>query len=252
MSSTEEHIKSHLLSFKSLPVSATWIANFLASITQTQQRASLSALTQTAVFRILASNFTESLSTSSISTLLPRDISDPAIKERKITGLVPVQVLDIEDIGTSLWSQVEKIEQVERGETVRGREIVRNVNVDGGDGDNNADASIRAPGNTGGHGPHRLVLQDAFGTKAIAIELKDVKGIAVDKLAIGAKLVLKNTVVGRGMILLTPDTVTVLGGKIEIMDTAWRRTRKERLLARIEALEGGQRQGGDNGDAMEE
>lgn len=252
MPTSEEHIRSHLLSSKSLPVSPSWIANFFASISQNQQRAPLSALTQTAVFRILASNFTESLSTSSPATLLPRDVSDPAVKERRIPGPVPVQVLDIEDIGTSLWAQVEKIEQVERGETIRGREIVRNVNVDGGDNENNADTT-RASGNTIGHGPHRLVLQDSLGTKAVAMELKNIPGIAMDKLSIGAKLVLKNTTVGRGMILLTPDTVTLLGGKIEAMDTLWRNTRKERLLAKIQNLEGEQRQNSaNNADAMEE
>lgn len=255
MSNPEVHIRSHLLTSKSLPVSATWIANFFASISQNQQRASLSALTQTAVFRILASNFTESLSTSSPATLLPRDISDPAIQERRIPGPVPVQVLDIEDIGTSLWSQVEKIEQVERGETIRGREIVRSVNVDGGDSESNTNNNNNTTpsGNTVGHGPHRLVLQDSMGNKVVAMELKDIPGIAIDKISIGAKLVLKNTIVGRGMILLTPDTVTLLGGKIEAMDTLWRKTRKERLLGKIQNLEGEQRQNGaNNGDAMEE
>jgi RecQ-mediated genome instability protein 1 len=228
------------------------MANFFASISQNQQRAPLSALTQTAVFRILASNFTESLSTSSPTTLLPRDISDPTVQERRIPGPVPVQVIDIEDIGTSLWAQVEKIEQVERGETVRGREIVRNVNVDGGDSENTGNATT-ASRNTIGNGPHRLVLQDSFGTKAVALELKDIPGIAIDKISIGAKLVLKNTIVGRGMILLTPDTVTLLGGKIEAMDTLWRQTRKERLLARIQTSEGEQQQNSaNNGDAMEE
>ncbi|CRG88202.1 hypothetical protein PISL3812_05229 [Talaromyces islandicus] len=252
MSNHEEHIRSHLLTSKSLPVSPSWMASFFASISQNQQRAPLSALTQTAVFRILASNFTESLSTSSPTTLLPRDISDPAVQERRIPGPVPVQVLDIEDIGMSLWAQVERIEQVERGETVRGREIVRNVNVDGVDSENNGNATI-APGNTIGHGPHRLVLQDSLGTKAVALELKDIPGIAIDKISVGAKLVLKNTTVGRGMILMTPDTVTLLGGKIEAMDTIWRQTRKERLLAKIQNLEGEQRQNSaNNGDAMEE
>lgn len=258
---------------KSLPVSPSWLSNFLSSTSQQQQRAPLSALTQTALFRILASNFTESLTSSTPSALLPGNISDPAVKERCIPGPVPVQVLDIEDIGTSLWSQVEAIERVERGETVRGREIVRNVNVGGGDeasdlgaetsssdptaprntGSTNNQAN-RAPGNSGNtsNGPHRLVLQDAAGTKAIALELKPVEGIAIGKLPIGAKLVLRNTIVARGMVLLTPETVTLLGGKIEAMDTAWRKGRKESLLARIEAIDREQRERVANGDIIEE
>ncbi|KAL1983125.1 hypothetical protein VTN96DRAFT_455 [Rasamsonia emersonii] len=272
MSNTpEQHIKAHLLS-KSLPVSPSWLSNFLASTSQQQQRAPISALTQTALFRILASNFTVSLSTSTPSALLPGNISDPAIKERRIPGPVPVQVLDIEDIGTSLWSQVEAIERIERGETVRGKAIVRNVNVDkrndqGTESSSSSDqTTARNPsrtssnanadsGNNSGNasnGPHRLVLQDAAGTKVIALELKPVEGIAIGKLPIGAKLLLKNTVVGRGMVLLTPETVTLLGGKIEAMDAAWRKSRKESLLARIEAIDREQRERVANGDMIEE
>uniref|UniRef100_A0A093VD33 RecQ-mediated genome instability protein 1 n=1 Tax=Talaromyces marneffei PM1 TaxID=1077442 RepID=A0A093VD33_TALMA len=221
MSSTEEHIRAQLLNTKSLPVSTAWISNFLASISQNQQRAPPSALAQTALFRILTTDFTKTLSTSMPSTVLPREISDPSIKERRISGPVPVQVLDIEDIGSSMWSQVEKIEQVERGETIRGREIVRNVNVD--DADNN-NASRSTPNTT--NGPHRLILQDAAGTKIVALEYQDINGISIEKLSIGAKLVLKDTVVSRGMALLTPETVTLLGGKIESWDTTWRQKRR--------------------------
>ncbi|EEA18999.1 hypothetical protein TMatcc_010458 [Talaromyces marneffei ATCC 18224] len=247
MSSTEEHIRAQLLNTKSLPVSTAWISNFLASISQNQQRAPPSALAQTALFRILTTDFTKTLSTSMPSTVLPREISDPSIKERRISGPVPVQVLDIEDIGSSMWSQVEKIEQVERGETIRGREIVRNVNVD--DADNN-NASRSTPNTT--NGPHRLILQDAAGTKIVALEYQDINGISIEKLSIGAKLVLKDTVVSRGMALLTPETVTLLGGKIESWDTTWRQKRKEVLLTKIEVLHVEQNGASANGDAMEE
>ncbi|KAE8548694.1 hypothetical protein EYB25_009075 [Talaromyces marneffei] len=247
MSSTEEHIRAQLLNTKSLPVSTAWISNFLASISQNQQRAPPSALAQTALFRILTTDFTKTLSTSMPSTVLPREISDPSIKERRISGPVPVQVLDIEDIGSSMWSQVEKIEQVERGETIRGREIVRNVNVD--DADNN-NASRSTPNTT--NGPHRLILQDAAGTKIVALEYQDINGISIEKLSIGAKLVLKDTVVSRGMALLTPETVTLLGGKIESWDTTWRQKRKEVLLTKIEVLHVAQNGASANGDAMEE
>lgn len=239
MASLQEHIRSHLFS-KSLSVSPTWITTFVQSLSQGQQRAPPSALAQTALFRLLASDFTTSLSTSEPSTLLPRDISDPHVQERRIPGPVPVQVLDIEDIGVSLWSQVEAIEQLERGETVRGREIIRNVDVD--DADNTRNNTTGRPqedresNNNKSRGPHRLVLQDAAGTKVMALELKTVEGIAIGKLPIGAKMLLKNTVVGRGMALLTPDTVTLLGGKIEAMDTAWKKNRKENLLRQIDAL----------------
>lgn len=254
MSSTEEHIRAQLLNTRSLPVSTTWISNFLASISQNQQKAPPSALAQTALFRLLTTDFTKTLSTSTSSTLLPRDISDPSIKERRISGPVPVQVLDIEDVGSSMWSQVEKIEQVERGEMIRGREIVRNVNVDDADNTNEGTANnaSRSTGNSTSNGPHRLILQDAVGTKVVAMEYKDINGVSIEKLSIGAKLVLKDTTVARGMALLAPETVTLLGGKIESWDTTWRQKRKEVLLAKIEALHAEQNGTAANGDTMEE
>ncbi|EED12394.1 conserved hypothetical protein [Talaromyces stipitatus ATCC 10500] len=245
MSSTEEHIKSQLLSTKSLPVSPAWISNFLASLSQNQQRAPPSALAQTALFRILTTDFTKTLSTSTHSKLLPRDIFNPSVKERRISGPVPVQVLDVEDIGSK---------QVERGETIRGREIVRNVNVDGDNSanDETANNGSRSARNTTSNGPHRLILQDAAGTKIVALEYKDIDGVSVEKLCIGAKLVLKDITVARGIALLTPETVTLLGGKIESWDTTWRQKRKEVLLAKIEALHAEQNRGNANGDEMEE
>lgn len=248
MASPEEHIRTHLLTNKHLPVSPDWLSQFISQTSHQQQRGlPLAALTQTALFRILNSNFTESLSTTSHPTaLLPHDIANPIVKERLIRGPVPVQVLDIEDIGSSLWSQVEAIERVDRGETVRGREIIRNVSVGDGDDSNAGGPSgnaATANGSTSnsnaalgstGQGPHRLTLQDAAGTQIVALELRSVEGIAIGKLPIGAKMVLRNVIVGRGMVLLTPDTVIVLGGKIEHLDAEWRRTRKANLLARLE------------------
>lgn len=157
------------------------------------------------------------------------------MQERRLTASIPVQVLDIEDIGTSIWSQVEAIERVERGEAVRGREIIRAVNV----GDEQQDGTPNAAGNGNGsnnasesNGPHRLILQDAKGTRAVGIEMARVSGIKIGDLPIGAKLLLRNAIVARGMILLTPESVAVLGGRIDAMDQAWKDGRKGRLLAK--------------------
>ncbi|OAX83375.1 hypothetical protein ACJ72_02267 [Emergomyces africanus] len=247
----QTHISHHLLATKFLPISQTWLSQFLAS--QRVASTPLSALTQTALFRLLASDFTTSLAITSLSQAFPADVSDPTVKERLIAGPVALQVLDIEDIGSSLWSQVETIEKIERGEETRGREIIRTVTRDeSGDvaatsnnndnsanrsGANNSNAS--GPRNTSSStatsgGPHRLVLQDAKGTRAVAIELKQVGGIGIGKMSIGAKMVIKNAVVARGMLLLEPDCVNVLGGRIEELDRAWKNGRKARLLERLE------------------
>ncbi|GKZ22110.1 hypothetical protein AbraIFM66951_008846 [Aspergillus brasiliensis] len=234
-------ITTHLLTTKSLPVSPTWLTTFLTTTTTSTSRTiPLSALTQTALFRILTSDIRDSLSTSNPSTLLPIDVFDPTIQERRLPGPIPLQVLDIEDIGTSLWSQVEAIERVERGEAIRGREIVRTVNVgedneDGGAANNNVNATDAG----GSNGPHRLILQDAAGTKAVGIEFVKVNGIGLGKLAIGAKVVVRDVTVARGVVMLTPESCVVLGGKIEGLDVQWREGRKERLLARINGGENG-------------
>src|SRR6266536_3235621 len=93
------HIARHLLTAKSLPVSPDWLSQFLSS--QRVNTTPVSALTQTALFRLLASDFTASLSVGTISSFyqgpcysLPVDICDPAIKERRVLGPVPVQILD--------------------------------------------------------------------------------------------------------------------------------------------------------------
>lgn len=77
-------------------------------------------------------------------------------------------------------------------------------------------------------GPHKLLLQDARGTKAYALELRSVQGVDVS-LAIGAKLVLTDVSVARGVVMLEPKCVEVLGGKVEAWDRKWREERKKVL-----------------------
>src|SRR5271170_3654671 len=149
-------ISAALQARHNLSVNLTWLAAILS--TSRTPLPPLPALTSTAHFRLLTSDFTTSLSTSNASALLPTDISDPDIKERKLAGNVPLQVLDVEDIGTSKWSQVEAIERVERGEEVRGREVIRTVPtaVEGDEGSSTAPAT--GAGETGkSNGPHRFI-----------------------------------------------------------------------------------------------
>lgn len=131
---------------------------------------------------------------------------------------------------------MEAIERVERGEAIRGREIVRTVNV--GEDSEAAAAENNSNQNAGGgggdsNGPHRLILQDAAGTRAVGVEFAKVNGIGLGKLAIGAKVVVRDVTVARGLVMLTPESCVVLGGKIEGLDVQWREGRKERLLGRI-------------------
>ncbi|KAJ5594173.1 uncharacterized protein N7459_000381 [Penicillium hispanicum] len=235
-----DQIAAQIQSSKALCVSPSWLNTFLAS-SGAQRNIPLSALIKTALFRILASDFRQSLS-SNPTSVFPVDIYDPNVQERRLQGPIPVQVLDIEDIGTSLWSQVEAIERVERGEAIHGREIVRTVSVgeDPEAAENNANnnGTSGAPNVSGssGYGPHRLVLQDAAGTKAVAIEMQRIEGISLEKLPVGAKLVLRHATVARGMVLLNPACADLLGGKIESLDRPWKEGRKARLLERITTM----------------
>jgi len=83
-------------------------------------------------------------------------------------------------------------------------------------------------GGGGSVGPHKLLLQDAKGTKVYGLELRNVQGVSVG-MSIGAKLVLRDFEVARGVILLEPRCVEVLGGKVDAWDRKWREERKKVL-----------------------
>lgn len=135
-----------------------------------------------------------------------------------------MQILDVEDVGRSRWSQVEALEAQERGETTKGREIVRVLPAEEGEGG----GGVAAGGESGSAGPHKLLLQDAKGTKVYGLEVRSVQGVSVE-MAIGTKLVLRDFEVARGVILLEPRCVEVLGGKVDAWDRKWREERKKVL-----------------------
>lgn len=158
---------------------------------------------------------------------------DANVKERRLSGPIAAQVLAVEDMSKSRWEQIEAIEALERGEGTRGREIIRvaagaGAAAEDGDGDG-AGGTVPKGG-----GPHKLLLQDAAGTRVFGIELKGLEEVGVG-MSIGCKLVLKNALVARGVVLLEPATTVVLGGKIEEMHRAWKEGRKAELKAAIEA-----------------
>jgi RecQ-mediated genome instability protein 1 len=229
-------ISAALQTRHNLSVNLTWLAAILS--TSRTPPPPLPALTSTAHFRLLTSDFTTSLSTSNTSTLLPTDISELDIKERKLAGNVPLQVLDVDDIGTSKWSQVEAIERVERGEEVRGREIIRTLPAEAGEGLGDNPTATNAAGRAAWpSGPHKYLLQDAKGTKAVAFEKVRVPklGLSDDGMSIGMKIMLKaGSVVRRGVVMLAPENVIVLGGKVEMWDKTWRDGRKESLKRAVE------------------
>jgi RecQ-mediated genome instability protein 1 len=221
MSTLLNEISAHLVS-KGLNPKASWVSSFIGS-----QRAGIpaAALKQTALFRITASDITTSLQ-STASSVFPTDIFDANIKERNINGPIAVQVLVVEDIGKSRWSQVEAIEADERGETTRGREIIRVV--PGEDTDSEQTQSISQ-----GAGPHKLLVQDSKGTKIYGIELTTIDGVGLG-MNIGTKLILKDITVARGVALLEPRNTTMIGGKLEELDQKWKADRKAWLQGAVQ------------------
>jgi len=223
MSDPTTQILNHLTTQKNLTPSPSWLNPFLSTQRPTTP---LNALVQTAHFRLLASDITTSLSRNA-SGCLPTDVGDVNVKERRLGGSIVVQVLDVEDVGRSRWEQVEAIEALERGEGTKGREIVR-VTAAAEDGDGGG-------GGGKGFGPHKLLLQDAAGTRVYGFEEGSVEGVGVG-MSIGCKMLLKGVVVRRGMVMLGSG-VSLMGGKIEGLHATWRERRKRELRERIEREE---------------
>lgn len=209
------------LASKDLPPKQAWMQTFIPTIKPTTP---IVALQKTALFRLLAADLTTAVQPS-LSTTFSPGIADPTIKEQRLPGPVSVQVLDVEDIGRSRWSQVEALEAQERGETTKGREVVRVLPEEGNAG---ADSAQAAGAESKSSGPHKVLLQDAKGTKVYGLELRSVPGVDVG-MAIGAKLVLRDVTVARGVVLLEPRCVEVLGGKVDVWDRKWREERKKVL-----------------------
>ncbi|WPG97974.1 Hypothetical protein R9X50_00075700 [Acrodontium crateriforme] len=206
------------LSSRHVPPTSAWLQTLVPTL---RLNIPMVALQKTALFRLLATDLMVSIDKSQVSTF-PVGITDPGAREKRLRSFITVQILDIEDIGRSRWSQVDAIEAHERGETTKGREIIRVIPDENDVGttlNSSADAS---------HGPHKLLLQDARGTRVYGLELFSIPGIDTST-SIGAKLVLKDCVVARGIILLEPKNVEVLGGKIESWDKQWRNNQKSVL-----------------------
>ena len=218
-------ITAHLRS-KNLSPSSAWLATFLTSIRPTTP---LPALKQTALFRILASDLTNSLD-HSCASIFPPDIQAAHFRERRLAGPIAVQVLGVEDIGRSVWSQIEALEALERGEGTKGREVVRVVPGEDGSGDGGETTEKSS-------GPHKLVLQDAKGCRIFGVETVSVNGVGLG-MSIGTKMLLQDVLVARGVLLLDTKSAEVLGGKIEAMHQAWKDGRKVSLKAAVSATSG--------------
>jgi RecQ-mediated genome instability protein 1 len=202
---------------------AAWMQSFLST---TRPNTPLPAIKQTAGFRLLATDITISLQPPA-NSMFPQDILRGTVLSRVVPGPIVCQILDVEDIGNSRWSQVEAIESKERGETTKGREVVRVVEQE-----NDDPSAAVAPIHS--KGPFKLLLQDAKGLKIYAFDIRGIDGLNTNT-PMGTKLVLRNVDVRRGVVMLEPGNVQILGGKLEALDKAWKDGRKERLMKAAKA-----------------
>lgn len=206
------------LTTKHLHPKPAWLQSFLST---TRPNTALAALKQTCLFRLLATDITSSLNQPAAS-IFPEDVLSGTVQSRSLAGPIVCQVLDVEDIGQSRWSQVEAIEARERGEMTKGREIVRVIEPEN-DGSGQTAAPIQSKG------PFKLLLQDAKGLQIYALDLRGIDGLNTN-MSMGVKLLLRNIEVRRAVVMLEPGNVQLLGGKLEALDKVWKEGRKTRLI----------------------
>lgn len=171
-------------------------------------------------------------------------------------------MLDVEDIGRSKWEQIESLESERKGESTKGRQVIR-VLPTPADGEAPSTALTQAPDSTIGQqamqnkssGPFKLLLQDFRGQRVYGFELKRVEKIGLPGTgngvtSIGCKiLVKKGAKVARGVVLLEPASTVVLGGKIEGLDKEWREGREKKLREAVGDGKPRRESGEENGEA---
>lgn len=196
----------------------------------------LQALAATAKHRLLNTDITLPSILSASTPSLPHHITDPSVASRLLSHDVVVQVLAIDDTSRSRWDQIEALEMERKGETTKGREVIRVVAP--GDEEPSSAATQQAPAAAAQNalakaswGPFKLEMQDFKGGVVYGFELQKVAKIGYPPLmSVGCKVLLKQGCrVARGMVILEPGNVVVLGGKIEGLDKAWREGREKAL-----------------------
>ena len=200
----------------------------------------LQALVATAKHRLLSADLTQPSIFSPTNGSFPANITDVRVVSAALSVDIPVQVLDIEDLSRSKWEQIEALESERKGETTKGREVIRVVPTPA-DGEAPSTASTQFPSAASApaaqsKGPFKLLMQDCKGNSVYGFELKKVEKIAYPPvMSIGCKVLLrKGCKIARGMVLLEPGMVVVLGGKIDGLDKGWKEGREQRLRETVE------------------
>ena len=188
-----EHIVTRLASTLPLSPSPDYLSTHLQSLPNNNENALLASLR----YRLLNSDFTQSLLPQA-NTTFPSDFHInkryfPPAPGVTLPGPIAVQVVDIVDIGLSTMVQLESLEMAERGEVMKGREVIRVVpaeeavgaQVPGGGG-NTGESSATGKAT---RGPHKVLMEDASGQRAWGLELEKVPGLEIGgKMKLGVKV----------------------------------------------------------------
>jgi RecQ-mediated genome instability protein 1 len=231
------------LTAQNLPtLSLTFLASILTPNSASQRLPPLPALTATAKHRLLSSDLTTPSLLSPTAFAFPADLSNVHVTSKVLPQDTFVQVLDIDDLSKSKWEQIEALENERKGETTKGREVIRIVSTpaDGEESTVSTHGLSSAANTPTSKGPFKLLLQDWKGQTVYGFELKKVDKIAYPPvMSIGCKILLKRgCIVARGVVLLEPGSVAVLGGRIEVLDKVWRERRESVLRERVKKEKG--------------
>lgn len=197
--------------------------SLLTSLLSTTPSPSLPRLTALAKSKVLTSPLTDPSLLDPSVPAFPPSLLSPEAREGRLPVDVPLQVVNIEDLSRSRWEQIEELERVERGETKKGRAVVRVENEEEDENMDRATQGARAPERKApGNATHRLTLQDRAGTLLHGLELVRMPRLGVGVTKMGEKVLVKRgAVVARGTLLLEPGTCVFLGGFVEGEDERW-------------------------------
>lgn len=228
MSSSRHH---HLVSFfqsKNIAINHAWLTALLSKLSADDVLPTTNnALEDLAVRHFLHSNIRQSVSPS--PPLLPGDTT-----EKTVVSRVLVQIVDCQEVGSSLSQQLDKLEAYEERQKPISRRLIRLPDTDDHNELDDADQSNHQQTQAGreqgaassddqrglvGKKMVKVVLEDAKGNRLFGIDQKPIDHLYFG-MPLGAKLFLIDVTVVYGVLILRPTKIEWLGGTVN----AWNST----------------------------
>lgn len=140
----------------------------------------------------------------------------------RIENTMLLQIVRVREIGISIVNQLEYLNDLEELKKLKGQKVIRLVHDESGDEEQNDDDGLTEAQDAVQKGSElkkmcRLILEDSNGQRFWGLERKPIKGIQLST-KLGTKLLVKNVLVRRGVLMLDPNNTTILGGSIEEWD----------------------------------